>query len=100
MQGKNAHFTLAFFPILLKKKYFWNSYSEKILKLSDNAFERCKSTVIRDDEEFNVLNHGDFWTNNMMFRYDEDHKPVDFKFVSCIISQQKQKKKRCIKILC
>ncbi|XP_048515635.1 uncharacterized protein LOC125502073 [Athalia rosae] len=50
---------------------------EKLLQLSDVVFEKgCQAAAFRTDD-FNVLNHGDFWVNNMLFRYDESQKPID-----------------------
>ncbi|KAJ4016116.1 Ecdysteroid Kinase 4 [Neodiprion lecontei] len=55
--------------------------SEKISKLSDVIYEKaCEVTRIKEDD-FNVLNHADFWINNMLFRYDDHQKPIDYKFV-------------------
>ncbi|XP_046431324.1 uncharacterized protein LOC124185047 isoform X2 [Neodiprion fabricii] len=50
---------------------------EKLLKLSEYTYEKgCEAALVREDD-FTVLNHGDFWVNNMMFRYDERQEPVD-----------------------
>ncbi|XP_046431315.1 uncharacterized protein LOC124185044 [Neodiprion fabricii] len=55
--------------------------SEKIMKLSDVVFAKgCEAAHFREDE-FTVLNHGDFWINNMMFVYDERRVPVNCIFV-------------------
>lgn len=35
-------------------------------------------------EPYAVIAHGDFWTNNMMFKYDGNHKPIEV----CLIDWQ------------
>ncbi|XP_046750302.1 uncharacterized protein LOC124413625 [Diprion similis] len=61
---------------------------EKLVKLSECTYEKgCEAALAREDD-FNVLNHGDFWINNMMFRYDEREKPMDYIFVDFQISHR------------
>lgn len=58
------------------------SCSDKIIKLSAKVLDKCQSLVTKRDDEFNVINHGDCWVNNMMFTYDDNKKPVKQIFVS------------------
>lgn len=61
-------------------------YTQKIRNLEDKIMKKTFDTYRRDDNKFNVLLHGDTWTNNFMFRYEEgaveNLKFVDFQLSS------------------
>lgn len=53
----------------------------KVKEVADVAFEKC-CLVINGEHNFKLINHGDNWVNNMMFRYNDNNKPVQQIFVS------------------
>lgn len=57
-------------------------YAEKIAKLVDHIYNIGVDVCKLSENEFNVINHGDCWVNNMMFKYNDDGKPIDHIFVS------------------
>lgn len=58
-----------------------NEYSEKLLKLSKVCYDRGIESIEPIEDEFQVINHGDFWVNNMLFRYNENGNVTDHIFV-------------------
>ncbi|XP_012064009.1 PREDICTED: uncharacterized protein LOC105627334, partial [Atta cephalotes] len=56
-------------------------YQKKIAKLSDHIYQIGMNAFKVCENEFNVINHGDCHVNNMLFRYDNNGKPIDQIFV-------------------
>ncbi|XP_075226811.1 uncharacterized protein LOC142327546 [Lycorma delicatula] len=52
-----------------------SNYVESMRKVGEYVFDALIELSKPKKGEFNVLNHGDFWTCNMMFKYI-DNKPV------------------------
>ncbi|PSN39141.1 hypothetical protein C0J52_22768 [Blattella germanica] len=65
----------------------WEGYQrfgEKLRKFAENATNKMLDVIKPSSNFISVLNHGDFWVNNILFRYSEstglveDAKFVDF----------------------
>lgn len=87
--GKEAFYPLFFNTMaqLAETAREWKGcelYVEKLKKLVPFVVHKSFSVFIRDEESFNVLNHGDPWINNFMFKYSandgtlEDCLMLDF----------------------
>uniref|UniRef100_A0A182QKN3 CHK kinase-like domain-containing protein n=1 Tax=Anopheles farauti TaxID=69004 RepID=A0A182QKN3_9DIPT len=54
-----------------------NPYTEFLSEFLDRAIEREAKSYEREEGGFHVLNHGDMWLNNLLWRYDAQGAVVD-----------------------
>ncbi|KAL7648253.1 UNVERIFIED_CONTAM: hypothetical protein RMT77_000159 [Armadillidium vulgare] len=73
-----------------------------ILKKAGPKYEKCEKWLIEHRHEmlkivvngftpnkpFDILVHGDYRTDNMLFRYNEDNMPIDFRFIDLQCSKK------------
>jgi thiamine kinase-like enzyme len=67
----------------------WPEYShfaEKLREIAKDVLGHMTRNGRRDDKAFNVLNHGDTWKNNILFRYSNTGQPESAIFVDYQLS--------------
>lgn len=55
----------------------YEHYGKKLKNVRETLIARAQRAFDCDPGDLHVLNHGDLWTNNLMYTYDESGAPVD-----------------------
>lgn len=70
---------------MIRKWPSYESLADKVLSIIPKYNELAFEVVNSQKSKFNVINHGDLWINNFLYKYDkESNKPIDVLFVSII----------------
>lgn len=65
----------------------YEHYAKKLVNVRKSLIKNAQKAFDCDEGDFHVLTHGDLWTNNLMYKYDDAGRPtdavlLDFQFVS------------------
>uniref|UniRef100_A0A1B6EWP8 CHK kinase-like domain-containing protein n=1 Tax=Cuerna arida TaxID=1464854 RepID=A0A1B6EWP8_9HEMI len=72
---------------VLKKMEGCERYADFFLSRVDTVWDELVDCLKPKAGRMNVLNHGDLWTNNLFFKYNEEGKVAEVKFIDYQVSR-------------
>ena len=80
------HAEISILASIVQQWYGYEVIGQKLEKFSRNFRQNLLKLMTARDNEIKVLNHGDPWVNNMLFRYNAQNVPIDLIFVDFQLS--------------
>lgn len=85
---KNAQTVQRFFKNIAKTvsaaAKTWSGFeeiAEKLINVPSQVYDNIYKDYLPTENGFNVLLHGDMWSNNIMFHYEQNGGPTDIRIV-------------------
>lgn len=66
----------------------WPAYetiATKLANIPDHIHDSMHEVYSPMKNAFNVITHGDMFLNNILFRYNQNGRPIDIRFVSAFV---------------
>lgn len=60
--------------------------ADKLINIPSRVYDNVYKEYLPTVNGFNVLLHGDMWSNNIMFRYDQNGEPNDIRLVNFFVT--------------
>lgn len=86
IQLLNEHISTYDKFLALTRTMFKDETRRKLVDYKDKLVEELEKILMPNTTGLNVIRHGEYWSGNIMFRYNEEKKAVDSKMIDFQLS--------------